>query len=147
MASYVMWDPTEGVDLSQLRSPCLRRRLPHSKGSVEDAYVAVYGTLESDDAQAVSISPETYKMYYEGGLSFYREVSGREKKHENDHFEDKLVKNPTWVGEESEEAVNRRTAAWTKALKEDLSGYEAALAKPVTDVAPTGDVTMSEETA
>jgi paired amphipathic helix protein Sin3a len=146
IASYEMSDHTEGVDLSLLRWPYLRRRLAHSKGSVEDTYSAVFGTLQNEDTQTVSISPDTYKMFCEGTFSFHREASGREKKRENDRFEDKLVKNPGWATEESEEAVNRRMAAWTRALKEDLSGYEAALARPAREFAQTGDVAMSEAT-
>lgn len=139
-----MWDNTEGVDLSQVRVPYLRRKLPQSKGSDEDTYAAVIGTLETEDTQTVSISPDNYKIYWEGGFNFHREVSGREKKQDNDQFEEKLVKNPAWVREETEEAVNRRMAAWTKALEVDLSGYEAALARRPTGLGLTGDVTMSE---
>jgi paired amphipathic helix protein Sin3a len=146
IASYEMSDHTEGVELAQLHWPYLRRRLAQPKSSVEDTYAAVFGTLENEDTQTVSISPDTYKMWCEGGFNFYREVSGREKKQENDRFEDKLVKKPSWVREESEEAVKRRMAAWARAAQEDLSGYEAALARPVTELGPTGDVAMSEAT-
>jgi paired amphipathic helix protein Sin3a len=144
IASYEMSDHTEGVDLSQVRTPFLRRRLPLSKGSVEDVYAIFFGRLENEDTQTVSISPDTYKIYWEGGFNFHREVSGREKKQENDRFEGKLAKNPAWVKEESEEAVNRRMAAWMKALQDDLAGYEAAVARPAMEFGPTGDVPMSE---
>ena len=142
IASYTMSDQTEGVDYSQLSWPFLRRRLSQLKGSGDNAYPAVYGSLQNDEAQIVSISPDSYKMYYEGGFNFHREVSGPEKKQENDQLIDKLVKKPTWVREESEEAFNRRMAAWTRALQEDLSGYEAALGRQATESGPGGDVAM-----
>jgi histone deacetylase complex regulatory component SIN3 len=144
IASYTMSDPTEGVDSSELRWPFLRRRLSQPKGSVDNAYSAVYGSLQNEEAQIVSISPESYKMYYEGGFNFHRVVSGPEKKQENDQFVDKFVKRPTWVGEESGDAFNRRMAGWKKALEEDLSGYEAGLARPAAEFAAVGDITMSE---
>jgi hypothetical protein len=142
-----MSDSTEGVDLSQVRVPYLRRRLSLSKGSDEDTYAAVFGTLESNDTQTVSISPDNYKIYWEGGFNFHREVFGREKKQENDQFEEKLVKNPAWTRDETEEAVNRRMAAWTKALEADLLGYETALSRRPTGPGFTDDVTMSEGAA
>lgn len=145
VASYEMSDNTEGVELSQVRIPYLRRRLPAPKGSAEDMYATVFGTLENEDTQTVSISPDTYKIYWEGGFTFHREVSGREKKREKDRFEGRLVKNPPWARDESAPAGNRWMAAWTKALEEDLSKYEAALARPG-DGGATGDVTMSEGT-
>jgi paired amphipathic helix protein Sin3a len=147
IASYEMSDHTEGVDYSQLRYPFLRRRLSQAKGLIEDKYSAVFGTLHNEDTQMVSISPDTYKMYLEGSFDFHRDGVGREKKQENEQLEDKLVKKPAWVKEGSEEAVNRRMAAWARALKEDLSGYEALLTKPGTEFGPAGDVAMSEATA
>ena len=147
VASYEMSDSTEGVDLSQVRVPYLRRGLSLPKGSDEDRYAAVFGTLENEDTQMVSISPDNYKIYWDGYFNFHREVSGREKKQENDQFEEKLVKNPAWTRDETEEAVNRRMAAWTKALEADLSAYETALSRRPTGPAFTDDVTMSEGAA
>jgi histone deacetylase complex regulatory component SIN3 len=148
IASYEMSDHTEGVDYSQLRYPFLRRRLPQAKGLIEDMYSAVFGTLHNEDTQMVSISPDTYKMYLEGSFDFHRDGGVREKKkQENEQLEDRLVKQPAWLREESEEAVNRRMAAWARALKEDLSGYEASLTKAGTEFGPAGDVAMPEATA
>ena len=144
VASYQMTDHTEGVDLSQLQWPLLRRRLSQPKAGVEDTYSVVIGSLHHEDTQIISITPESYKMYYEGGFDFYREMSGPEKKAENDRLKDKLVQRPAWGREEGEEAFNGRMAAWTTALEESLSGYEGALARPATDLGPAGDVTMSE---
>ena len=146
VASYQMTDQTEGVDLSQVRWPFLRRSLSPSKGSIEETYSAVIGNLHHEDSQVISISPDNYKMYYEGGFTFYREVSGPEKKQEHEGLKEKLVERPGWAREEGEAGSARRMAAWRKALEEDLSGYEDVLARAASESGVTGDVALAEGT-
>ena len=144
IASYQMTDHTEGVDSSQLHLPYLKRRVSLPESSVEETYSTVFATLNLEDSEEISISLDNYKLSKQGGFSFYREACGPEKKQENDQLLAKLVKSPGWVRAENEGGLSRRMTAWTRALSEDLSGYEVALASPATELGPAGDVAMSE---
>ncbi|KAI9870445.1 MAG: hypothetical protein M1823_008740, partial [Watsoniomyces obsoletus] len=43
---------------------------------------------------------------------------------ENESFRQKFVQNTAWMRDQQPDAVARRKAAWEKAVKEGLGGYE-----------------------
>jgi hypothetical protein len=86
ITSYNRIEHTKEVDFLKIRSPYFQRRLHQSMGSFGNTDAAFFRTFANDDNQTVPISADTYKTYWEGGFTFYREASGSEKKQDNDHF-------------------------------------------------------------
>ena len=138
VASYSMWEPTEGIDTSRMRLPFLKCNLSPQYASVEDAYAAVYANLHNNDTQTIAISPDNCKIHYEKTFTFCREVEEKDepqKMQQNDRFREKLVRNTTWMRDEREEEVDGRKAAWQKALGDangGLANFEEHLAGSAT---------------
>ena len=120
---------TEGVDLSRMRYPFLRRSVPAQSANVEAAYDEIYGRLHHIDEQTASISPDTYKIRFEGEWVFYKFVTPR-KRHmygkieESESFIEKFVRNVAWMKDQRAEDVERRKAAWEKGVNNIMDGFE-----------------------
>ncbi len=143
IASYVMSEPTEGVDLSRMTSPFLKRNVARQKENVAEAYKKVYGSLQHMDDHTAHIGPEKYQMKIKGTFVQERRTAEviRDNKRANANFDERFVKHPAWLREESEEDIGRRKAAWEKALEEGLSTYEENL-----HAGTTQELAMAEAT-
>jgi hypothetical protein len=131
IASYKMKERTEGIDFSHLRLPYLQRRLSQAKRSIENTYAAVFRTFANEDTQTVSISPDTYKTYWEGGFAFYREASGPKKEQDNDLSDHSDSQRRNWSLEE----LNWRAilAAFATGRKNPRSTSSTALESGVSE--------------
>ena len=64
-----MRDRTEGVPLSQIRWPFLKRNMPPMLGDEED-YTNMYGTPQwNEDGLIIRISQDNYRLLYDPGTS------------------------------------------------------------------------------
>lgn len=149
VASYTMTDATEGVDLSRMAFPFLRRNITEPHADVDKAYDEVYGQLHHSDHQTVSISPDNYKIRLDHDWQFWRPVPGTTdvqlrngttrrkvmkeytygKIEENEAFREKFVRNTAWMKDQPAEDVERRKAAWERGVKESMMGFDEQVAE------------------
>lgn len=123
-----MLEPTESLALSKCRQVFLRRNLPTEFD---------LDTISGMDLQELRIDVKTYRLIFtytgELGQSFWYQMvvtpeqrekntraAERESKRRSGIFEEKFVKNPKWMGQEGEEAGQRRLAAWDEAVQTGL---------------------------
>jgi paired amphipathic helix protein Sin3a len=129
MACYPMRETTEGVDLSRMQPPFLRRNLTKQDKDVdvEASYKEVYGNLQHFDDQEIIVNEDTYRMSFTPGQtymfsrpSFSKKVYTEGKIEESEKFLDKLVRNSLWMKDQKSEDVEKRKAFWEKGLKEGV---------------------------
>ena len=129
LSSYAMTYATEGIDFARMRYPFLKRSVPVQNANVEAAYDEIYGRLHHVDEQTASISPDTYKIRFEGDWVFYKFVSPKKrhaygKVEESESFTEKFVRNVAWMKDQRAEDVEKRNAAWEKGLSNGMDGFE-----------------------
>ena len=148
IASYTMSDPTEGVDLSRMSFPFLRKNVTPQPSNAEEAYSSAYGKMQHRDTQTVSISPDTYKVFYSSEFYFLRALAQKtyDRTRDNEKFYEKFVNHTTWMRNESDEAVSRRKVAYERACGEGFADYEEKLAKPIEPRPPAGEYGAAEAT-
>ena len=118
VSAYAMRDPTEGIPFSRMRIPFLKRNLP-PKLEQEEEYDRFYRPLAYHDGLVIRICANSYHILYEPNTSDWwwreevpaAEESAREnadtvKQRRRDRFEDKFVKNPSWMAQLDKEKVD-----------------------------------------
>lgn len=139
VTAYSMRDPTEGVKISDMRMPFLKRTLP-SKLDEDEEYDRYYRRLQHHDGLILRICANNYTILYQPPSNdwFWRSTAPlpekdadaeaiqaqqdeaaketaavREKRH--DRFVEKFVNNPSWARGLSKDQVdesNQRFRAW-----------------------------------
>ena len=132
IASYTMTDATEGVDQAKMHRAYLQRNIAPQNANIEAAYEDVYASLDHIDDQTAFISPDSYKILLQGVFEFVRlsalqesevKLSEAWKARRADKFEEKFVRNTTWMKDQSAEDVEQKKAAWRSA-KEGSYGQD-----------------------
>ena len=128
-----MTDATEGVDLTRMHPPYLRRNIPPQNANIELAYEETYGDLDHNDEQTAFINPESYKLLLYNDFGFVHRNAVQKlgskayeagKSEESERFREKYVRNTTWMRDQRAEDVERRKAAWEKVVKEGFPEVE-----------------------
>lgn len=129
MACYPMRETTEGVDISRMLPPFLRRNLlkQDKDVDVEASYNEVYGRLQHYDDQEIVVNEDTYRMSFTPGQtcmftrpSINKKVYIAGKIEESEKFVEKFVRNTAWMKDQRAEDVERRKAGWERGLKEGI---------------------------
>ncbi|KAJ5899978.1 hypothetical protein N7495_004722 [Penicillium taxi] len=169
VTAYSMRDPTEGVRISQMRMPFLKRSLP-GKLDEDEEYERYYRSLQHHDGLVIRICANNYTILYQPSTHdwFWRssaptiakdadvetiktqeeehakkKVSLREKR--RDRFREKFVNNPIWAGGMSKEKVdesNQRLRSW---LNGELSENQLDLPQETGLEASPGKTEQVEE--
>lgn len=124
-----MRETTEGVDISRMLPPFLRRNLLKQDKDVdiESSYKEVYGRLQHYDDQEIIVNEETYRMSFTPGQTFMFARPSMSKKmytvgkiEESEPFVQRFVRVTAWMTDQRPEVVERKKAAWERGLKEGI---------------------------
>ncbi|KAJ5887268.1 hypothetical protein N7504_011315 [Penicillium tannophilum] len=157
VTAYSMRDPTEGVQISEMRIPFLKRNLP-GKLDEDEEYDRYYRRLQHHDGLIIRICANNYTILYQPPSHdwFWRsnapapkdadaevikaveeerakeKATLKEKRH--DRFVEKFVNNPNWARGLSKDKVdesNQRFRSWMNGTLENGDNGDAVKVSPV----------------
>ena len=131
ISSFAMRDLTEGLDLSKIDWPFLRRNMPPMLDS-EEEYTRIYTPQWNEDGLVIRISVNNYHMQYEPGTWDWwvhnaavekRGLSGRKAMQEarKQKFSEKFELNNSWMVGKSVEEVDQINQDFREWVKKDVT--------------------------
>ncbi|KAI9812481.1 MAG: Transcriptional regulatory protein sin3 [Pycnora praestabilis] len=137
ISSYTMVEPTEGVPLSRVHDPFLRRNLPDKESgdaNDTDGYKSLLPNTNSENL-VIRVCVHSYKMLYEPHTeewwlqdhAFDEQVAADAeniKKTRNTRFEQKFISDNIWMKELGAADVARKNEQYHKWVAEGVVGQE-----------------------
>ena len=128
VSTYIMRDRTEGVPLSSIHWPFLKRNLPPALETEED-YNRIFTPQWNEDGLSIRISPSNYHITYDEGSKDWwvhdkqvrrRGLRGMEELREErrGRFQEKFVMNVQWMAGMSKDEVDRKNEEFRRWVKD-----------------------------
>ena len=130
VSSWTMREPTEGIDLSLIRWPHLRRNLPPAS-VIDDEYKRIWVPQAYSDELILRICPDNYRMLFDKltmewfdhdpsvkmrGMKHVVEV----KRQRTEKYREKFGTNPKWMAGMSLDVITRINERFQRWLKQGL---------------------------